>query len=149
MLGMLSLAAQPRSKIPKVGIDVSGVELTYNKVNKTMTLIIKPNVMQTNDIDMYTLVKISKSAELRIVINGQTISSSETFFAVEGHIVGSFWFFSTHKPPYCDDVFTPSTRINKFTFRNIQRGDEYILSVSNLCNGKYETNYKSASLITN
>jgi hypothetical protein len=148
LVGTLSLTAQPKHKTQKVGINVSGVELTYNKVKKRMTLVIKPEVIQTNDPDMYTLVKISKNAELQIIINGEVISSTESYFKLEGHILESSWAFTTLKPAYCDDSFSPVTRISKCTFYHINPGEEYILSVSNLCNGKYQTNYKSASLIT-
>ena len=128
-------------------INIDGVELSYNKIKKTMTLVVKPAIMQTNDYGMYTLIKISKSAELRIIINGEVISSTESYFSLEGHMLDSFWAFTTHKPYNCIDTFSPITKIGKYTFHDINQGDEYILSVSNLCDGKYETNYKSKSII--
>ncbi len=149
MLGMLSLAAQPKSKIPKVGINVSGVELTYNKAKKTMTLIANREIMRTNDDDMYTVIKISKNAELQIIINGESLPSDESYFTLNGHILESFWVFRSLRRCYCDGDFYPATGINKYVFYHINPGEEYILSVSNLCDDKYQTNYKSASLITN
>jgi hypothetical protein len=140
--------AQKTAQIQKGNtINIDGVELSYNRIKKTMTLIVKPEIMRTNDDDMYTVVKISKSAELRIIINGETISASESFFSVKGHILESFWVFTTYKPSYCDGDFYPVTGINKYVFYHINPGDEYILSVSNLCDDKYQTNYKSKSII--
>ena len=134
---------------PKVGINVRGVELTYNKAKKTMTLIAKREVMRTNDDDMYTVIKISKNAELQIIINGETLPSDESYFTLTGHILESFWMFNSRRRCYCDGDFYPATGINKYVFYHINPGEEYILSVSNLCDDKYQTNYKSASLITN
>ena len=140
--------AQKTAQIQKSNtINIDGVELSYNRVKKTMTLIVKPEIMRTNDDDMYTVIKISKNAELQIIINGETLLSDESYFTLKGHILESFWIFNSHRRCYCDGDFYPVTGINKYVFYHINPGEEYILSVSNLCDDKYQTNYKSKSII--
>ena len=39
--------------------------------------------------------------------------------------------------------------ITKFEFKNVDRNTEYILSVSDICDDKYETNIKTGSIIIN
>ena len=62
----------------------------------------------------------------------------------KGHIKKVGWSFITLKPQGCIVV-----KLNYvYQFINIEIGEEYILSVSNICEGKYRSEDELASLVT-
>jgi len=124
---------------------VRGVKLTYDKVKKTMTLTTTPKIMYTNDINMDVKIEIHKEYALHMTINGVNYSMSDAFFEHSGHTRDMGWCFITYKSNGCKEI----KKNYVFQFTNIQQGEEYILTVSDVCDNKYVTNEQTGSIIIN
>ena len=143
-IGTLSLVAQHKNKSNITKIVVRGVELSYNKTNKTMVLYAKNSIFATTDPDMQVKIEVYRDFSLKIVMgDGVTKSLHESFFTHEGYFYEDFWAFFTIRPPYCVEIKSNT----KFEFKKVDRNTEYILSVSDICDDKYETNIKTGSII--
>ena len=125
-------------------IKVRGVILTYDKVKKVMTLTTTPKVMYTNDTDMDVKIEIHKEFALKMTIGGVNYSVTEAFFEHSGHVREMGWVFMTYKPSGCKEI----KKNYVYQFTNVEPG-EYILSVSDVCDGKYVTNEKTMSIQIN
>ena len=125
-------------------IKVRGVILTYDKVKKVMTLTTTPKIMYTNDADMDVKIEIHKEFALKMTIGGVNYSVTETFFEHSGHVRDMGWIFMTYKPNGCKEI----KKNYVYQFTNVEPG-EYILSVSDVCDGKYVTNEKTMSIQIN
>ena len=125
-------------------IKVRGVTLSYDKVKKVMTLYTPHKSMRTDDVDMDVNVEISKEFALKMIINGVTFSTTEPYFRHCGHVKkDGLWMFITFKHGGCKEI-----KMNEmYQFTNVQLGEEYILTVSDLCDDKYSSNEKSGSII--
>ena len=145
LIGTLSLSAQKKTNFNIVKTSVRGVVLSYNKVRKIMTITIPRETMRTSDPDMYVLVELNKEFSLKLIINDVPISMNEVFFKQEGHFDDYHWAFYTTRPGNCKEIKKNSV----YQFTDIEIGEEYILSVSNLCDNKYETDLKTGSIIIN
>jgi hypothetical protein len=121
---------------------VRGVTLSYDKVQKIMTLTIPEKVLKVIDSDSELLITIDKQYCLRMVINGVSTITYTQYFLHQGHSYNSSWIFLTIKPSNCVEV--KRNYIYKFT--NVQP-DEYILQVSDMCDDKWESNQQSNSII--
>lgn len=122
---------------------VRGVTLSYDKVNKTMTVQLTPQSVYTNDTDMDVNIEIYKQFALKMVVQGNMYSMTEPYFQHKGHTKGMGWSFSTTRPSGSKVV-----KVNYiYQFIDVQPGEEYILEVSNVCDGKYITNSKSGSVV--
>lgn len=145
-IGTLSLVAQHKNKSNIAKIVVRGVVLSYNKTDKIMSLYAKNSVFTTNDPNMKVKIEVYRNFSLKMVMdNGVTESLHESFFTHEGYFYDDFWAFFTIRPSYCVEI----TSNTKFEFKNVDRNAEYILSVSDICDDKYETNIKTGSIIIN
>lgn len=119
---------------------VKGITLSYDRTQKTMTLVITPKSVYTQDPDMDVEIEIYK----RFVLKTSTYSMTEPYFRQKGHIKKVGWSFITLKPQGCIVV-----KLNYvYQFINIEIGEEYILSVNNICEGKYRSDDKLTSLVT-
>lgn len=125
-------------------IKVRGVILTYDKVKKVMTLTTTPKIMYTNDADMDVKIEIHKEFALKMTIGGVNYSVTEAFFEHSGHVRDMGWIFMTYKPNGCKEI----KKNYVYQFTNVEPG-EYILSVSDVCDGKYVTNEKTMSIQIN
>jgi hypothetical protein len=126
-------------------VTVKGVTLSYNKAQNIMTLVISPKSVYTDDKDMDVIVEVYKQFALKTVINEVTYPLTEPYFKQKGHIRKIGWSFIAVKPQGCVVV-----KLNYvYQFINIEPGDEYILNVSNLCDGKYRSNDKLKSIVIN
>lgn len=122
---------------------VRGVTLSYDKVNRTMTIQLTPQSVYTNDTDMDVNIEIHKQFALKMVVQGSTYSITEPYFQHKGHAKNIGWSFSTIRPSGSKIV-----KLNYiYQFTDVQPGEEYILEVSNVCDGKYLTNTKSGSVV--
>ena len=124
---------------------VRGVTLSYNKVNKIMTLKLTPKSVYTNDTDMDVVIEIHRQFALKIVLGGVTYSMTEPYFKQKGHTRDMGWNFSTTTPLRCITVKENYV----YQFKDMNPGEEYILEVSNVCDDKYTTDSKSVSILIN
>lgn len=124
---------------------VRGVKLTYDKVKKKMTLTTTPKIMYTNDTDMDVKIEINKQFALHMTINGVSYSMTEAYFEHSGHTRDMGWVFISYKPHGCKEVKNNYV----FEFTDVKVGEEYILTVSNVCDEKYVTNEQTGSIIIN
>lgn len=122
---------------------VRGITLSYNKVKKTMTLNIPKAITYTNDEDADIKVEIHKELAMTMTINEETYSMTEPYFKHVGHEDDMGWIFITHKLSTCKEV-KPN---HIYVFYDIEVGEEYILSVSDLCDNKYMTKIETGSLV--
>lgn len=126
-------------------VTVNGITLSYDRVQKVMTLNIIPKSVYTNDMGISTNIEIHKQFVLKIVVGGITYSMSEPYFQQKGYVKDMGWNFSTTTPSGCKEI-KPNYL---YQFTNITPGEEYILEVSKICDGKYIIDNKSKSLIIN
>jgi predicted Ser/Thr protein kinase len=70
---------------------------------------------------------------------------TEAFFEHSGHVREMGWIFTTYKSGGCKEI----KKNYVFQFSNVQPGEEYILTVSNVCNDKYVTNEQTGSIQIN
>lgn len=140
ILILLLLATMPILSQPK--IVARGVTLSYNKVKQSLTINIPEKLMITTDRDHEVKITINKEYSLNMTINGLPVSVSNDFFKHEGHIYDGQWLYLTFMPGYTKEI----KKNFIYEFSNIESG-EYILEVSDLCDGKWETNQVSQSLI--
>lgn len=122
---------------------VRGVTLCYDKIHKTMTIQLTPQSVHTNDPDMDVNIEIHKQFAIKMVVQGTTYSVTEPYFQQKGHTTAMGSSFSTIRPRGCKVL-----KINYiYQFTDIQLGEEYILVVSNVCDGKYTTDNNSGSVV--
>jgi hypothetical protein len=126
-------------------IKVRGVILSYDKVKKTMTLTTTPKIMYTNDIDMDVKIEVNKEFALHMTINGVSYSTTEAYFEHKGHTRDMGWSFITYKPGGCKEI----KKNYVFQFTNVHPGEEYILTVSDVCDDRYSSDEKSMSIQIN
>lgn len=126
-------------------IKVRGVTLSYDKVKKIMTLTTTPKIMYTNDRDMDVKIEINKEFALRMTIGGVNYSVSEPYFEHKGHKEEMFWYFTTTS----QIKYTEIKKNYVYQFRGVEPGEEYILTVSNVCDNKYVTNEQTMSIQIN
>ena len=138
LLGTLSMFSQSTTT-------VRGVTLSYDKIHKTMTIQLTPQSVYTNDPDMDINVEIHKQFAIKMVVQGNTYLLTEPYFQQRGHTTTMSHSFSTIRPRGCKVIKTNYT----YQFTNIQLGEEYILVVSNICDGKYTTDNNSGSIVIN
>jgi hypothetical protein len=123
---------------------VRGVTLTYDKVKKNMILSIPEKTMVVEDRDTEVRITIDKEFSLKMMINGLPVSVSNEYFLHEGRVIDGLWTFFTIKTTECKEI-----KMNYiYQFPNVKPG-EYILTVSDVCDGKWETNEKNMSIIVN
>jgi hypothetical protein len=125
-------------------IKVRGVTLSYDKVHKTIILIIPEKLMRVYDIGNEVKVMINKQYSLRMIINGMDVATYSEYFLHQGHSYENMWMFSTIQPDNCIEV----KRNYVYKFTNVQ-SNEYILQVSNICDNKWESNQQNYSIIVN
>jgi len=123
-------------------IKVRGVTLGYNITKKVMTLTISPNTMYTNDKNLDVKITINKEFALRMTIGGVNYSISEPYFEHKGHREDMFWIFTTTSQIKYNEI----KKNYVYQFKGFEPGEEYILSVSDVCDGKYVTNEKTMSI---
>jgi hypothetical protein len=126
-------------------IKVRGVILSYDKVKKVMTLTTTPKIMYTNDINMDVKIELHKEFALRMTINGVNYSMTEAYFKHTGSTRDMGWCFVTYKPGGCKEI--KNNYVYQFT--DVKPGEEYILTVSNICDDKYVTNEQTMSIQIN
>ena len=143
LLGTLALSAQHKTNPNIVKTTVRGVVLSYDKTKHIMTLTTTPKVMYTNDTDMDVVIEINKEFALKMVLNGTTFSMTEAYFKHAGHTRDMGWVFITYRPGNCKEIKNNYV----FQFTDVNPGEEYILTVSNLCDNKYETNSQNGSIV--
>ena len=124
---------------------VRGVTLNYNKVKKTMTLNISPKIMYTNDSDLDVKIEINKGFAVKMVMNDVNYSMSEPYFQHTGHVRDMGWIFTTHKLSTCKEVKENYI----YVFYDVEVDEEYILTVSDVCDNKFVTNEQTSSITIN
>jgi hypothetical protein len=122
---------------------VRGVTLGYNITKKVMTLTISPKTMYTNDANLDVKITINKEFALRMTIGGINYSVSDSYFEQMGHKEDWFWHFTTTSQIKYKEI----KKNYVFQFRDVKPGEEYILTVSDVCDGKYVTNEKTSSIL--
>lgn len=128
-------------------IKVGGVVFSYDKKTDTMKLLVPKNFMYSEDPDWQKQIMISKEYELTMTINGQEMTMSDTFYYSCGREYhtgsqGTYFF------PTCDKCVYHAITTESFSLKHPPKG-EYILSVSDICDEKWVTNKKTASIIIN
>jgi hypothetical protein len=126
-------------------IKVKGVTLSYDKIKKIMTLTTTPKIMYTNDKDMDVKIEINKEFALRMTIGGVNYSVSEPYFEHKGHKEEMFWCFTTTSQIKYKEI----KKNYVYQFKGVKPGEEYILTVSNVCDNKYVTNEQTMSIQIN
>ena len=134
LIGTMSMFSQTTS--------VRGVTLSYNVTRKVMTLTISPRTMYTNDENLNVRVAINKEFALKMKIGGIDYSMTEPYFEHKGHTRQWGWAFSTISPDKCKEI----KKNYVYQFRDVKPGEEYILSVSNVCDDKYVSKEKTGSI---
>lgn len=124
---------------------VRGITLSHNKVKKTMTLTIPKAITFTNVNGVDINIEIHKEV---MIINGENKSITEPYFKRTGHEDDMGWFFITHRPNTSEEIKEIKDK-HIYVFYNIENGEEYILSVSDVCDNKYITKLETGSLIIN
>jgi hypothetical protein len=135
LIGTMSMFSQTTTT-------VRGVTLGYNTNSKVMTLTISPKTMYTNDANLDVRITINKEFALKMTIGGVDYTMSETYFEHIGHREEMFWYFTTTSPLKCKEIKKNCV----YQFKGVERGEEYILSVSDVCDGKYVTKEKTSSI---
>ena len=128
-------------------IKVGGVVFSYDKKTDTMKLLVPKDLMTSEDPDWQKQIMISKEYELTMTINGKEVTVSDTFYYSRGRDYrtgseGTYYF------PDCDKCEYRAITTESFLLKYPPKG-EYILSVSDICDGKWVTNKKSGSIIIN
>jgi hypothetical protein len=87
-------------------------------------------------------IEINKEFALRMTIGGVNYSVSEPYFEHKGHKEEMFWYFTTTS----QIKYTEIKKNYVYQFRGVEPGEEYILTVSNVCDNKYVTNEQTMSI---
>lgn len=128
-------------------IKVNGVVFSYDKKTDTMKLLVPKDLMDSEDPDWKKEIRISKEYELNMTINGQEITVSDVFYYSCGrnYRTGSI---GTYHFPNCDECVYHAITTESFSLKYPPKG-EYIITVSDVCDEKWRTNSKTASIIIN
>lgn len=122
---------------------VRGVKLSYDSKKRVMTLTTSHKIMYTNDYDLDVCIEINKGYALKMVMNGITYSMTEPYFKHIGHTREMGWAFSTTQPRGLKTI--KENYIYQFSV--VQPGEEYVMTVSTICDDKYVTNEEKGSIV--
>jgi hypothetical protein len=128
-------------------IKVGGVVFSYDKKTDTMRLLVPDSVVTSEDPDWEKQIIISKNHQLSMTMNGKEVVLSDTFYYSCGrsYNMGSHGIY---KLPVCDGCECNLITDDSFSLEHPPKG-EYILSVSDVCDGKWVTDKKTGSIIIN
>ena len=124
---------------------VRGVKLSYDSKKRVMTLTTSHKITYTNDYDLDVCIEINKGYALKMVMNGITYSMTEPYFKHIGHTREMGWAFSTTQPKGLKTIKENYI----YQFSDIQPGEEYIITVSNVCDDKYISSEEKGSIVIN
>lgn len=124
---------------------VRGVKLSYDSKKRVMTLTTSHEIMYTNDYDSDVCIEINKGYALKMVMNGITYSMTEPYFKHIGHTREMGWIFSTTQPRGMKTIKENYI----YQFPDVQPGEEYVMTVSTICDNKYVTNEERGSIVIN
>jgi len=124
---------------------VRGVKLSYDKKKHVMTLTTSHKIMYTNDYDLDVCIELHKGHALKMVMNGITYSMTEPYFKHIGHTREMGWAFSTTQPKGLKTIIENYI----YQFSDIQPGEEYIITVSNVCDDEYISSEEKGSIVIN
>jgi hypothetical protein len=122
---------------------VRGVKLSYDSKKRVMTLTTSHKIMYTNDYDSDVCIEINKGYSLKMVMNGITYSMTEPYFKHIGHTREMGWAFSTTQPRGLKTIKENYI----YQFSDVQPGEEYVMTVSTICDDKYVTNEEKGSIV--
>ena len=122
---------------------VRGVKLSYDSKKRVMTLTTSHKIMYTNDYDSDVCIEINKGYSLKMVMNGITYSMTEPYFKHIGHTREMGWAFSTTQPRGLKTI----KKNYIYQFSDVQPGEEYVMTVSTICDDKYVTNEEKGSIV--
>jgi len=122
---------------------VRGVTMSYDKVTKVLILDIPQQSVYTNDSNIDVGIEIHKQYVLKVVVNGITRTATDPYFQQIGHTGDRGCLFSTTRPYGCSVI----KRNYKYKFTHVVLGDEFILEVSTISEGKYTSNIQSGTLL--
>ena len=122
---------------------VRGVKLSYDSKKRVMTLTTSHKIMYTNDYDSDVCIEINKGYALKMVMNGITYSMTEPYFKHSGHTREMRWPFSTTQPRGLQTIKENYI----YQFSDVQPGEEYVMTVSTICDDKYVTNEEKGSIV--
>ena len=131
-------------------ITVKGVNLKYDKEEKTMTLTIDPKTMTVNDDDLTVSVEIFENFFVTSYIDGSLIWG-KPIFSRKGHIIGMDLCYVTVLPEgifYLVDSYNMKMLKEDYVYKfNNLKANEYFLVVKNLCDDKYITDQEVGLMI--
>ena len=131
-------------------ITVKGVNLKYDKEEKTMTLTIDPKTMTVNDYDLEVSVEIFENFFVTSYIDGSLIWG-KPIFSRKGHIKGMDLSYVTVLPEgifYLVDSYNMKMLKEDYVYKfNYVKPNEYYLVVKNICDDKYITDEEVGLMI--
>ena len=131
-------------------ITVKGVNLKYDKEEKTMTITIDPKTMTVNDYDLEVSGEIFENFFVTSYIDGSLIWG-KPIFSRKGHIKGMDLSYVTVLPEgifYLVDSYNMKMLKEDYVYKfNYVKPNEYFLVVKNICDDKYITDEEVGLMI--
>jgi hypothetical protein len=131
-------------------ITVKGVNLKYDKEEKTMTLTIYPKTMTGNDYDLEVSVEVFENFYAYEYIDESNLCG-KPIFSRKGHIIGMDLCYVTVLPEgifYLVDSYNMKMLKEDYVYKfNNLKANEYFLVVKNLCDDKYITDQEVGLMI--
>lgn len=128
-------------------IMVDGVTFSYEKTTDTMKLLVPKEIITSEDPDWQKEIRISNDYDISMEINHKKVIMSDTFYYSYGRDYNSGSDFVYYFPD-CSKCVYKAITTDSFELKHPPKG-EYLLTVSDICDGKWVTNKKTGYIIIN